>query len=508
MENAEAISTKAALGVSPYSWLTRGLKRAFSFPAMLATLLATLSVLTLRSRFDDPDMWWHLKIGEIIWKTHTIPLTDLLSYTANHHAVVPQEWFSELTIFGAYKCWGYSGLMLWVCLLTAALLIAGYIYCSSYSGNAKVAFGGAMIVWWFATVGLAIRPQMIGYLCLMVELIVIQLGRTRDSRWFFALPILFAIWINCHASFVLGILVGGTFLFSSFFDFRSGLLEAARWVPRCRGMFALALGLSLPALFLNPTGIKQVLYPFDTVLNMQVLLANVAEWRAPQLTDERGIALMAVLLCSFMVVLTRQSKLYWDEMLLLTLATWLAVSHVRMMAFFGILVAPVLCRQLSTMWDGYEAAKDRIWPNAAMMGISAVVVVLSFPSGRYLEQQVENGSPVRAVQFIERRHLSGPMLNDYNFGGYLIWAAPEHPVFVDGRTDLYEWTGVLGEFGDWATLKSNPRMLLEKYEINFCILGSHSPMVQVMPLLREWKMVYSDDDAVIFVRNAPGNKGS
>src|ERR1039458_7411349 len=61
--------------------------------------------------------------------------------------------------------------------------------------------------------------------------------------------------------------------------------------------------------------------------------------------------------------------------------------------------------------------------------------------------------------------LSGPMLNDYSFGGYLIWAAPEYPVMMDGRTDVYEWSGFLGEFGNWATLQSDPNALLQKYRI-------------------------------------------
>jgi hypothetical protein len=55
----------------------RFLPRVFSFPVMLAGLLVVLAVFTVRSRFDDPDMWWHLKAGEIIWTTHTIPTTDL-----------------------------------------------------------------------------------------------------------------------------------------------------------------------------------------------------------------------------------------------------------------------------------------------------------------------------------------------------------------------------------------------------------------------------------------------
>ena len=83
---------------------------------------------------------------------------------------------------------------------------------------------------------------------------------------------------------------------------------------------------------------------------------------------------------------------------------------------------------------------------------------------------------------------------------YLIWAAPEYPVFLDGRTDVFEWTGILSEFGNWATLRSDPRILLEKYGISFCLLNRESPMVRVLPLLPGWKIVYSDSNAVVLAR--------
>ena len=95
------------------------------------------------------------------------------------------------------------------------------------------------------------------------------------------------------------------------------------------------------------------------------------------------------------------------------------------------------------------------------------------------------------------------MLNDYPFGGYLIWAAPEYPVFIDGRADVYEWAGVLGEFGSWATLQTDPNALLQKYKIGFCLLSIHSPMLHVLPLLKDWKQVYSDQNSVILVRTPP-----
>jgi hypothetical protein len=97
------------------------------------------------------------------------------------------------------------------------------------------------------------------------------------------------------------------------------------------------------------------------------------------------------------------------------------------------------------------------------------------------------------------------MLNDYTFGGYLIWAAPQYPVMIDGRTDLYEWSGFLGEFGSWASLKSDPHLLLDKYKVNFCLLNRESPMARVLPLLQGWKQIYSDNNSVIFARVESGH---
>src|ERR1700692_1031793 len=236
----------------------RVLQRISSFPVMLSGLLVVLAVLPVRSRFDDPDMWWHLKMGEVIWTTHAIPVTDLFSYTTNHHAWTPHEWLSQVLIYGAYRLGGYSGLMLGLCVFTATLLIGGYALCSLYSRNAKVGFLGAMIIWFFATVGVAVRPQMIGYLLLIIELLLVELGRTRNPRWFFGLPPLFAVWINCHGSFSLGLVLAGAFLFSSFFNFRIGSLVSPRWDPHRRRTLALALILSTAALLLNPVGVKQI----------------------------------------------------------------------------------------------------------------------------------------------------------------------------------------------------------------------------------------------------------
>ena len=395
---------------------------------------------------------------------------------------------------------GYSGLMLWLCIFTSALLIAGYFLCWLYSKNAKVAFLGALTIWLFATIGLSIRPQMIGYVLLVIELLLIHLGRTRSPYWFLGLPPLFALWVNCHGSFFLGLILAAIYLFSSFFHFRMGLLTASCWDTHSRRLLSLAWILSIAALFLNPVGLEQILYPLNTMLHQPIGLSSVQEWQPLHLTDTRGIMLLTVVACIFLVLIVRQSDLLWHELLTLALGLWLAASHERMLFVFGILAGPILSRLLSSSWEGYNSKRDCPLLNIALLAASLLIAFWSFPNRLNLAKQVEEQSPVRAVEFIESHYLSGRMLNDYAYGGYLIWSAPDHPVFVDGRADVFESTGILDQFEKWATLQSNPSTLLDKYGIAFCLVDRLSPMARVLPLLHGWKPVYSDNMSVIFMR--------
>jgi hypothetical protein len=479
--------------------------RIFSFPMMLAGLLVVLAVLTVRSRFDDPDMWWHLKTGEIIWSTHTIPAADLFSYTTNHHRYVAHEWLAQLLIYGAYRLGGYPGLMLWLCFFTAALLLSGYYLCALCAKDAKVGFLGALTIWLFATIGFAIRPQMIGYLLFEVELILLHLGRTRTPRWFYGLPLLFALWVNCHGSFFLGLIVAGILLLSSLLNFQKGSLVALAWPAHVRSTLFLCFLLSIAALFVNPIGLRQILYPLDMMFRQPVALRQIDEWKPLPLGDVRSLVLLSVLGAVFLLCVLRKRELLWHELMLLPLAAWLAISHRRMLFPCGILIAPILSRILSGAWQGDSAKQDRPALNAVLLGVSLLTVCWALPDQQALALQVEQKSPTKAVQFIKAHHLSGRMLNEFSYGGYLIWELPENPVFVDGRSDIFEETGVLSEFGRWATLQSDPQILLDRYGIDFCVLSRGAPMVRVLPLLRSWSAVYMDENSVIFER-AVGRK--
>ena len=496
----EVVSAAAASVVLPLKPTPRALRLAFSFPSSLSVLLALLVVVTVRNRFNDPDMWYHLKIGEIIWKSGSIPRVDVFSFTANGHPWMAQEWLSQVVIYGVYKLGSYTGLMLWLCVLPALLVVASYLLCWLYSGNAKVAFLGGMLVWISSTVGLAIRPHLIGYLLLVCELLILHLGRTRDSRWFLALPALFALWVNCHGSFFFGLVVLAVVLCCAFLDVRWGLLIARAWEKRERKTLAIASMLSLAALLLNPIGLKLALNPLAAMGKLPVNLSQVEEWLPPHFNESRGFVLLAVTGLIMLVPLLRRAELTVQELLLTAMAFGFAALHARMIFVFGILTAPILCRLLADSWDRYEPDRDRPLLNAILIAVSLLTALLVFPNRQNLALQVENGSPVKALDFIRRAGISGRMVNEYIFGGYLIWAAPQYKVFIDGRGDIFELTGVLSEYGEWITVHADPRIMLDKYRIDFCLLAGNSPVTHVLPFLPGWKLVYSDKLATVFAR--------
>jgi hypothetical protein len=266
-------------------------------------------------------------------------------------------------------------------------------------------------------------------------------------------------------------------------------------------MLMLAFALSLAAGLLNPVGINLLLYPVNVMLHQPAGLRYVSEWQAPEPMSARGLALLAVASFIFLWTVLRRAELRLEEVLLLAMGFGMAMSHSRMLFVFGLLAAPILTRLLASTWDRYDAARDLRVPNAVLMLLSLATIWMAFPSKEQLELQVKLSNPVRAVEFIRQSHLNGRMLNEYTWGGYLIWTLPEHKVFVDGRSDVYEWTGVLSDFAAWALLQTDPTRLLEKYRVDFCLLSREAPMAHVLPFLPGWKMIYSDDRSVIFSRS-------
>src|SRR5207247_1094912 len=113
-------------------------------------LLASIPVKMLADKLSDPDLWWHLKTGQLIVATHRIPGVDPYSYTAAGKRWIVQEWGSELFLYGIRKAFGLYGILAYRAffLLLIYLLVARLLVRRMGSGMgtwvllAIVAYGG------------------------------------------------------------------------------------------------------------------------------------------------------------------------------------------------------------------------------------------------------------------------------------------------------------------------------------------------------------------------------
>ena len=112
--------------------------------------------------------------------------------------------------------------------------------------------------------------------------------------------------------------------------------------------------------------------------------------------------------------------------------------------------------------------------------------------------------PVGAVQYLKSNLVPERMLNDYNWGGYLVWKLPDRKVFVDGRMDNFFVNGrsFASQYWRIVNLDSSWQKLLTEYEIEAVLLSPAWPVVEALRLIPEWEIGYEDPASVLFIKKA------
>ena len=471
--------------------------RVFGVPVVLCSLLVCLTFCFCAMRFSDPDLWWHLELGKEVWQSHAIPQADHWSFTVYGKPWVAHEWLSQVLLYLVWRVGGYQGLQFWLCGMASVIVAGVYELCRRYCGNAAVATLGGSLAFFFGTIGFSIRPQLIGFALLVVELLIMERAWRGRPGLLWCLPPLFAIWVNCHGSYALGLgILFAAALCAWIAYWRTGVRHGPD-MPQLARVLASCVG----ALLINPVGFRLLLYPLDPFLHEHTSLGFVQEWLPLTTQDVRGIGLFIVIAGLLVAGLMGWARASAFELLVLVPVLFLAIQHTRMVFVFGIICAPIVCRMVATRRQPGKSRPDYIPANVFLVLLAAFCCYVAFPGAKKIQANVVSHNPASAVEFIRRSGLQGPMMNDYMWGGYLIWALPEHKVFVDGRGDVFDWAGVLAKYRDWATVNADPARLLNEYGIQLCVLPLSAPEAQVMPHLAGWTKAYSDDVAVVFVRN-------
>ena len=492
-----------AAGV-PSVWpgIVSALQKVFSFPMMLATLLVGASAAAVRLFDVDPDLWWHVKVGESILATHRFPTTDPYSFTVLGQPWLAYEWLGEVALAAAQRIGGLRGLDALLIILSSAIMLAIYAFTTIRTGNSKAGFAATAILLVLARPSFSLRPQMFGYLFLVLTLIALELFRQGKRGALWCLPVLMLAWVNTHGSWIIG--MGAIFVYwmSGLVEFRVGGIETERWSAGDRKRISFVFLLCLCALPLTPYGTRIAMSPFEFASSLPLNVTQILEWQSMPFNLAGGKIFLALLLGFVVAQVALRYSWKLAEFALFLFGTVMACLHIRFLLVFVPFFAPILAAIIARWMRGYDRRKDHYALNVALIAAVVVGVVHYFPSRPELQKIVGERWPVNAVEYLNAHEFPGPMYNAYGFGGYLIWTrGPEHKVFIDGRADVYERGGVLRDYLHIAQLKPGALALLQNYGIRSCLIERDEALGTLLGASAEWKRVYSDGVAALYVRD-------
>jgi len=337
------------------------------------------------------------------------------------------------------------------------------------------------------------------------------------------------LWANAHGAFPIGLVLVGAYLAGNCLRLIHCPLE--QMAPCRRKIATLAWLLAVCSLgsLLNPNGWNlhaQILH----YLRQPSLVGRVSEFLSPNFHNPivRGFELELLVLA--LVLLVLRPRLTATELLLIGGWGYAALHSLRMIPVFSLVVIPILADHLNAFlrgsdtagWRAYRQLSARVAAihggagGLALVAASLIGVVLAMsppwpPGARpwLATQPRASAFPVNAVKFV-REHseaLRGGMFSVDYWGSYLLFALPEHKVFVYSLHELYSGE-VLADYIDCVTLKPGWSGLFDKYDVGWAILPADHRLVSLLSLDRHWKEIHRDAVAVIYLRQPPATAAS
>lgn len=445
---------------------------------------------------QDSDSFWQIKIGQWILDHGALPYTDFYSFTRTGASWISTSWLSQVLFAFSYAQWDWAGPV----ILTAigmALTAAVFVYLLDAHIEAPRAVLFAMLALLLSIHHVLARPHILALPVMVawVGLLMSAADRRSAPSWYW-LPLM-ALWANLHGGFVLGLALIGPISLEAVEHAEKGqrLSLFLRWV-----LFGIA---ALIASCCTPYGWR-TLMGATNILGLGELLTLIFEWMPPSFATFTAFegALLGLIAFGYY----RGLVLSAPRIFLILFLTWSALTHVRSIEAFAFLVPLVLAKPLGKMFPRppLDAAGADRWPartvtvTGALMILAASWTTTALYMSHHRFTFTMTQTPVAAADLLEKLGAKR-IFNAYQFGGYLI--SRDIPVYVDGRAELYGEKFVMDFFK--ATEGKKPELLprlLDESKIDATILVADAPGPQMLDQLKGWKRIYTDDIAVVHVR--------
>ncbi len=474
----------------------------------MITLLAILAIFAMATRVSlDSDTWWHLRAGQWMIDHGALLRADPFSYTRFGEAWHYPGWLAQVLLYVVYHAAGPGGLN----VLTAFVVTLTFIFVyASTRGDAflrsfiLILAAAASAVYWSA------RPQVFSLLLAAVFYWVIDAYRRGERNRLWLLPLLMALWVNLHGGFAIGFILIALSMIGLALEGLFAAGEDRRRAWRCAAMLAVAGVACALAVGLNPFGYEMLAYPFKTV-GIGALQSYIQEWQSPDFHTREAQPFLWLLFATLAAIGFSRRRLSVADFVVLSGVAYTGFLAGRNMPLLSIVAPPIFVSHTQEILDraapswgkspSTRPASGRMaWINYSLMALAVAAVILkAVPVLRpeINQQEVGKTQPLESIAYLRDHPGLGNMLNSYNWGGYLIWALPKYPVFVDGRTDLYD-DELLTQYLTAARAEPGWREVLARWQIGVVVLEPSMPLVTVLQL-ENWRTVAADDLSVVLV---------
>ena len=508
-------------------------------------------------QIKDPDFWWHLKTGEYIYTSGTVPSTDPFAYTSlskdpihpesnRIRFILSQYWLAQVIFFLIYKSFSFQGII----YLRAAIFTL--IFILLYKGIRREGMGMysslllllPLIVVLHTFTGE--RPQLFSFLLSFTLIFLIEgfrkkcqgnnNGRLSDSggarsqaalaSYLIPLPVIMLLWANLHGGYILGVVIILGYLSGEIAKYFLKHFGSALSAAQLK-IFAIAGFLAVSVTFINPNGFNVVsfLTEFEGGLYKKMIIESMSPifFLQSGYHDAYLISYLLLLAATVLIMLINVKKLDLTDALITAGLAAISLSSSRYIPFFSPVAALMIARYGVSLSGrlpqlrAFEALKEKSdLPLSIILTIVLIAVINN--SDLFRSGIKANNYPQGAVKFLKANRIPGNMFNPYVWGGYLIWELyPDYKVFIDGR-------GLIGEvfFQEVKILQAYPRQfqgkpewqnMLNAYNVNFILTfsvdnfsGRLVPLVYALLNDAEWRLIYMDNLSLIFIRDLPENQ--
>jgi len=499
-------------------------KLTFLVPSLADTiffvLFLILSLLIPEKLLVDCDTGYHIKTGEFILNTLSVPKHDIFSWITPPPRWIAFEWLSQVIMALIHRIGGLTGIVIFFAFLISLVYYMMFKVIQKQKGNIVVAVLIALMITIASAIHWLARPHIFTLLIVIVWYYILDLYQYEGKNYLYVLPPLMFLWVNLHGGFFLGFFLGGIYVLGNAANsFFSKGLDKESHTRKAKSLF-LIMAISFVVSLLNPNGFHNLLLPFE-LLSSKFIMDHINEFLSPNFHNLSLVPFEILLLFTIVILAFSRNRLNLIEVALMVLFINMALYSVRNIPLFGIVIAPILARQgdmiLKEQKGRFANFLGKRNKNISAIDLSATgyfwlflptVLVVGLAMCGYADYQFDkNIKPAAAVDFLKKEPVTGNMYNEYEFGDYIIYSAyPRYKVFIDGRADMYG-TAWMKDYYKVSQLKQGWDKVLEKNRINFIIFNTDSILSRFLLEKQEWRLIYSDKVANIFVKNIPANQG-